>query len=127
VLTRILAVLLISVLFQGCSGLTRAESLRMLDERAEYGNNPVEKEPRLKEAGLDGFKTSPVPVRTRPRVAAIWIHPHETGNHDYFWGGWISVVVEQDQWVLTKPGRVPDAPVFSEVPGTSRKSKKPSR
>jgi hypothetical protein len=53
----------------------------------------------LKEAGPDGFRDGPVPVRTRPKVVAVWIHPHEMASHEYFWGGWMSVVVEADQWV----------------------------
>ena len=93
----------------GCA--SRAPSLRMLDSRADYDaavpdSTPV---PAVREAGIDGFRKSPVSTRTRPKVAAVWIHPHETATRDYFWGGWLSVVVEPDQWVLTKPNRLPEA------------------
>ena len=64
---------------------------------------------------LDGFRDGPVPARTRPKVAAVWIHPHEMASRDYFWGGWMSVVVEPDQWVLTKPGELKAAPGIVDV------------
>lgn len=105
-------------LISGCS-MNRADSLRMLDRRAEYedpsgtGTLPP---PGLKQAGVEGFSTAPVPVRTRPKVASIWIHPHEMASHDYFWGGWMSVVVEADQWVLSRPNQMPDIPGISPAP-----------
>jgi hypothetical protein len=120
--SRILAVLVSSLLLQACGSMNRADSNRMLDQRADYGSNPGARfenstgNVSLKEGGIDGFRNSPVPVRTRPKVAAIWIHPHETATRDYFWGGWISVVVEQDQWILSKPELVPKAPGFELMP-----------
>lgn len=106
-------------LFTGCS-MNRADSLKMLDRRAEYEeptNSISVSEPGLKEAGLEGFSSRPVPVRTRPKVASIWIHPHEMASHDYFWGGWMSVVVEADQWLLSSPGAMPSAVGISDVTG----------
>lgn len=118
VFTRTLVVLASSWLLQGCGSMNRAESSRMLDARAAYESGPsaVPDSVSLKEGGVEGFRNSPVPVRTRPRVAPIWIHPHETATRDYFWGGWISVVVEQDQWVMSKPQLVPKASGFQELP-----------
>lgn len=96
----------------------------MLEQRAEYDQAPgAFPEATLKEAGIAGFKDKPVPVRTRPKVAAIWIHPHETATRDYFWGGWLSIVVEQDQWVLTKPGLTPKAPATIEISPTQGPSR----
>ncbi len=95
--------------------MSRAPSLRMLDKRAEYDDPGETQNLLMKEAGLEGFRNNPVPVRSRPKVAAIWIHPHETASHDYFWGGWMSVVVESDQWVLSKPGAMPSAPGLIDV------------
>lgn len=116
--TRISAALLISLMFSAC-GINRAASLNMLDRRAEYEDDPTRGPSiALQEGGLAGFKNSPVPVRTRPRVAAIWIHPHETASKDYFWGGWISVVIEQDQWILQKPGLMPKAQGVVDVTNT---------
>ena len=102
-----------SLILSACTN--RAPSLRMLDSRAEYDDPRMSQELAMKEAGIDGFQNGPVPVRTRPKVASIWIHPHEMANHDYFWGGWMSIVVESDQWVLTRPGSLPNAPAIVEV------------
>ncbi len=114
----ILAGLLTSAfLTSGCS-MNRADSLRMLDKRAEYedmNNSKSTFDPMLKEGGIDGFGQGPVPVRTRPKVASIWIHPHEMASHDYFWGGWMSVVTEADQWVLSQPGLMPNAPAIQDA------------
>lgn len=116
--TLILAGLWISSFFLSGCAINRADSLRMLDKRAEY-DAPQNTLPLpaagLKEGGIQGFNSSPIPVRTRPKVASIWIHPHEMASHDYFWGGWMSVVVEPDQWVLSKPGETPNAPGISEI------------
>ncbi len=98
--------------------MNRADSLKMLDRRADYEDkeNPrPSTDTNLREAGLNGFSSSPIPVRTRPKVASIWIHSHEMASHDYFWGGWMSVVVEPDQWVLSKPGEMPSAPGISDI------------
>ena len=118
--TLISAALLINSAFISGCAMNRAASLNMLDRRAEYDsdNAATHSDPELKEAGIDGFGSSPVPVRTRPKVAAIWIHPHEMASHDYFWGGWMSVVVEADQWLLSKPGTMPQAPGISDVTQT---------
>lgn len=95
--------------------MNRATSLRMLDGRADYDDPRASQELVMKEAGVDGFRNGPVPVRTRAKVAAIWIHPHEMASHDYFWGGWMSIVIEQDSWILSKPGRMPSAPGIVDV------------
>ena len=74
---RILVVFL-SSLIVGCS-LNRAASLRMLDERAQYetgdGFNVA-----ISSGNMNAPKSAPIPVRTRSKVAAIWIHRHETRN-----------------------------------------------
>lgn len=124
--TRISAALLINAaLLSGCS-MNRADSLRMLDRRAEYEDMKALEAIRMREAGIEGLRNNPVPVRTRPKVAAIWIHAHEMASRDYFWGGWMSVVVEADQWVLTKPGETPGVPGIVDVTNAGQgKPKKP--
>lgn len=107
-------VLLSSFGLVGCGSLNRAESQRMLDARAGYGE--VTSSLSLKEGGVEGFRNHPTPTRNRARVAAIYAHPHEMPSRDYFWGGWISVVVEQDQWVMSKPELVPKASVVEPMP-----------
>ena len=103
-----------SVLLGGCA-MNRADSLRMLNERAEYDVGPGP-DLALKEAGLDGFRDSPTPVRSRARVASAFLHPQPTLNPDfYFYGGWVSIVVERDDWVLKRLSRMPKAPAFIDV------------
>ena len=127
---RILAACSISgfVILTGCS-INRADSLRMLDHRADYDGQAAGSAalPALREGGLEGFHGAPVPVRTRAQVAPVWIFPHETASRDYFWGGWISIVTEEPQWLLTRPGRLPPAPGIThlndagKVGGTTKK------
>jgi hypothetical protein len=99
----------------------------MLDSRAEYEDPRAAQELLMKEAGIEGFRNGPVPVRTRPKVAAIWIHPHEMASRDYFWGGWMSVVIEADQWVLTKPGQMPGAAGIMDMTKVSGLKKRKAR
>lgn len=116
---RILPGLLISLLISACS-LNRAASLRMLDERAQYeGLAPV---PNLTEGGLEGFRGRPTPARTRTRVAMVRVHPHELPNHDYFWGGWISVLVDPDHWVLTRPHKMAKAKAITPAPTQTKEA-----
>jgi hypothetical protein len=108
-------VLASSFLVIGCGSLNRAESSRLLEERAGYGG-PAKNDISFQEGGVEGFRNSPVPTRSRARIAAVYAHPHEMPSRDYFWGGWISVVVEQDQWVMSDPKLVPKAKAVEELP-----------
>jgi len=117
---RILLGFLSSLAISACS-LNRAASLRMLDDRAQYEGLPPL--PSLREGGLEGFRGKPLPSRTRPKVAMIRVHPHELPNHDYFWGGWISVLVDRDRWVLTKPNKMRKAKAISPVGDEGKESK----
>ncbi len=110
--TRILAAFWISasLLLGGCS-INRADSLRMLDKRAEYDQPGISNlPPDLRERGLEGFENAPVPVRTRGQVAAVYAFRTEMSPTVYFWGAWFSLVIEEPQWVLSKPGTLPPAP-----------------
>ena len=83
-----------SLLASSC--IHRADSLRMLEERADYEGKDRDEASELK-LGDDQVlhdKSAAVPMRTKPKTAQIWIFPHETPSKEYFWGGWISVVVE---------------------------------
>jgi hypothetical protein len=37
-------------------------------------------------------------VRLPPKVVNVWVHAHETADHEYFWGAWLSVVVAGEEW-----------------------------
>ncbi|MGE0175134.1 MAG: TraV family lipoprotein [Oligoflexales bacterium] len=101
---RLLTVCLISVAQASC--IHRADSLRMLEVRADYdGKDRGEaSELKLGDHGELNDTSGAIPVRTTPKTAHIWIFPHETPSKEYFWGGWISVVVEGDRWEIERPG-----------------------
>ena len=123
---RLLIVCLTSVIATSC--LHRADSLRMLEVRADYDGKNKEEASELKLGDDHALREAngAVPVRTMPKTAQIWIFPHETPSKEYFWGGWISVVVEGDRWEIERPGvfAQPKPSSSSPVPSTDLKSKK---
>lgn len=73
--------------------MTRAPSLNMLEVRADYDGKA-----QLDDA-LGAADELPLePNRSEPRIADIWIHPHELPTGDYFRGGWIRTLVEAPRW-----------------------------
>ena len=107
------AVLTIS-LISGCGSMNRADSNNMLESRSAYRADGLS-ELSLNERGVEGFKEHPTPTRTRAKIAAVYVHPHEMPNHDYFWGAWLSVVIDEDHWVMSKPQLVPKAKAFKNA------------
>ena len=102
-ITHSLTVCLISVIVTSC--IHRADSLRMLELRADYEGKDKDEASSLKLGDnqvLQGANLG-IPIRTVPKTAHVWIFPHETPNKEYFWGGWISVVVEGDRWEVERP------------------------
>ena len=91
----------IAVLLPACA-MNRADSLRMLDRRAEYEDPARTQKLNLRESSTSGELPGSIPVRSQPKVAEVWIHAHEMASRDYFWGGWMSVVVEPDQWEMKR-------------------------
>ncbi len=84
--------------------MNRAESKQMLELRADYEGHEREEAQSLSlgvpNKGHGGVK---MPSRTAPKTAHVWIFPHETPNREYFWGGWISLVIEGDKWEFDHP------------------------
>jgi len=123
-LIRILAAFLSSgvvLLLSACS-MNRADSLRMLDRRAEYDQAAIQNlPPNLREGGLEGFQGSPVPVRTRGQVSAVYAYATEMSPTTYFWGGWFSLVIEEPRWMLAKPGTLPPAPGVIDAAAAGKK------
>jgi hypothetical protein len=77
----------------------------MLEVRADYEGKEKDEASSLKLGDnqvLQGANLG-IPIRTVPKAAHVWIFPHETPNKEYFWGGWISVVVEGDRWEVERP------------------------
>ena len=73
----------------------------MLDERAKYERTGPEGQTiKLGAPGAVSINGK-IPERTKPKVAHIWIHPHDMGSEGYFWGGWLSVIIEKDTWTFS--------------------------
>ena len=70
--------------------------LRMLETRADYQAGEPEAQTLALASGPDG--TGSLPIRLPPKVVNIWMNPHETSEHEYFWGAWLSVVVAGEEW-----------------------------
>ena len=120
---RSLTVCLISIGATSC--IHRADSLRMLEVRADYDGKDKDEASSLKLGDNQVLKDAEggVPVRTMPKTAHVWIFPHETPSKEYFWGGWISVVVEGDRWEVERPsGAVTEKPTL--MPGKKNNSDK---
>lgn len=121
---RSLTVCLISIIATSC--IHRAESLRMLEVRADYEGKDKEEASELK-LGDDQMlrdTSGAVPVRTTPKTANIWIFPHETPSKEYFWGAWISVVIEGDRWEIEHPGSLaPEKPTTTPTQKTNKNKK----
>ena len=120
---RLLTVCLTSLIATSC--IHRADSLRMLEVRADYDGKDKDEASELKLGDDHALRdtSSAVPVRTTPKTAQVWIFPHETPSKEYFWGGWISVVVEGDRWEVERPGSLaPEKPLTP--PATKKKNEK---
>lgn len=121
---RLSVVFLSSAVLAGC--IHRAPSLRMLDARAEYDDAEAATGASLKLSSRDAIAPldGAVPVRTPPKTANIWIHPHETPTKEYFWGGWITTVIEGDRWELIRPKDLPPEGSPVSLPAKKKNRKK---
>lgn len=84
----------------------RAPSLRMLDHRAGY-DDLDEHEVGLYQKRKGGFNSlqgstvsNGVFRKSAPKVSRVYIYPHELPTKDYFWGGYVSLVVTPDEWIV---------------------------
>ncbi len=124
-LAPFIALLPVFLTLPGC--VNRAPYQRMLSERAEYQTEEDEVAESLK-LSSDGALTTmdgAVPVRTPPKTANIWIYPHETPAKEYFWGGWVTAVVEGDRWDLQRPSDLP--PEGAPIEPPSGKATRPQQ
>ena len=82
---------IVSFFLASCA-ISRAPSLRLLEERADYDRvNAV----RVSSSQED-LK------RSKALVTDVFIHPHELPSGDYFLGGWIRTVLKEPRWNKTK-------------------------
>ncbi|MBS1983565.1 MAG: hypothetical protein JST16_05275 [Bdellovibrionales bacterium] len=87
----------------------------MLDLRSQTPDPFAMRSLSIKEGGVSDYKGTPMPTRTRARVVPAFLHPTEFPTKDYFWGGWISLVVEKDGWVFGRPNQMPKVPFSSPM------------
>ena len=86
-----------------------APTRTVLEERAGYDM----KEPPLSSLGNSGGAKY-VPTRIPEKVIVGWLFPHDMPSKVYFWGSWLSIVVEDESWAMMKV----------EVPKADKKEKR---
>lgn len=87
-----LLIAILGLMQVGCA-ITRAQSNMMLEKRADLdGSHETMGQLGSINHGLLE------PVRTKPQIADIWVHPHELPNGDYFRGAWIRTIVRRSSW-----------------------------
>lgn len=69
----------------------------VLEERAGYDI----KGPPLSSLGNAGG-VKYVPTRVPEKVVVGWLFPHDMPSKVYFWGSWLSIVVEDESWAMVK-------------------------
>lgn len=111
----------LAILAAGCQN--RAPSLRMLDTRAEYDPATEDEEVALYQRARHHPES--LVRRSAPRVAKVYLYPHELPSRDYFWGGYVSLVVASDEWTYENPESDEPAPAaIKEVPHSKRRLKR---
>ena len=83
----------------GCTN--RAPSLRVLDTRAGYGNELDDEDLVLYQRGRKHPESTL--SRNGKLVVTAYIYPHELPTRDYFWGGYVSVVVDGQDLIFENP------------------------
>jgi len=84
--------ILLAFLSSIVSGCATKKGPSLLEERAGYAAAP----PAMSLAGNRNARY--VPTRVPEKVIVAWLHAKELPSKDYFWGAWLSVVVEQETW-----------------------------
>jgi hypothetical protein len=90
--------ILLSSFLVSCSS-TPVSTTRMLDARAEYELLMQNKDVDLMAAGQDSSETLSS-LRTHSKVALVYIYPTRTSYDGIFWGGWVSIVAEPEEWSI---------------------------
>lgn len=111
----------LAVISSGCQN--RAPSLRMLDARAGYSADLDDAEVALYQRARQ--HPDSLVQRAAPRIAKVYLYPHELPTRDYFWGGYVSLVVTPDQWIFDKPEDDSETPpAIREVPKKQKRKGK---
>lgn len=111
--------LLTSILVACSSAPTKS----LLEERAGYDH-------ARPPFGMNGDPKGShyVPTRVPEKVVVAWLHAHELPSQDYFWGSWLSIVVEPEGWEMIKAdapesAQIKESPRPKGIPRTAKKSK----
>jgi hypothetical protein len=102
----------------GCQN--RAPTLRLLDSRAGYGTDRDDEEVALYQRARNHPDSL---VRSSPRIAKVYVYPHELPSRDYFWGAYVSLVVKSDEWVFEHPEEELETPPAIREVGKRSKRK----
>lgn len=109
----------VGLFFTSCA-TTRSPSLNLLEKASDYENMH-----QIREALDQVDHPLLIPVRTKPVIADIWVHPHELPSGDYFRGGWIRTVVSRSHWEVEEQNKTliiktPPKPKFKRKKGGKR-------
>jgi len=113
--------ILLSSFLASCSS-NQVATTRMLDTRAEYELLMQNKEVDLMAAGQDSSETLNS-LRTHSKVALVYIYPTRTSYDGIFWGGWVSIVAEPEDWSI-KDNSLLFPPGFTKVKDPPRQKMK---
>jgi len=95
----------------------------MLDARAGYSADLDDAEVALYQRARQ--HPDSLVQRAAPRIAKVYLYPHELPTRDYFWGGYVSLVVTPDQWIFDKPEDDSETPpAIREVPKKQKRKGK---
>ena len=93
---RMLAAFLTSAFWVACAH--DEPDQRMMHERAAYVDDaPEATELKLATSAAVAEDGKLLP-RPEPRIAEVWVYPQRLSNHEYFWGAWVSLRLEDEQW-----------------------------
>lgn len=92
----------------------------LMEERAGYD---IRTPPMLLPQEKNGKPVAYMPVRVPKRVTLAWLHGHELPNRDYFQGGWLSLLVNDETWEM-KPVELPKEAKKPKVKPKSDRSTK---
>lgn len=86
----------ISMALFGCAH--DGPGLRMMNDRAEYSDEAPETSELNLESSTALGEEGKLLARPEPRIAEVWIYPQRLSDREYFWGAWMSLRLEDEQW-----------------------------
>lgn len=65
------------------------ESERMLDKRSNYDD-----------VSFAQMNIQNMTSRSKSKAVLVWAYPEELPTGDYFWGSWISMIIQDESWAF---------------------------